>query len=506
MATSAVKVLNRSCGLYLLDGFDELGSQPWSVDEVKLRALRAQALKGVRDVITTSKKGCLIAGREHYFSSREEMITSLGLIDKETVILHVNEEFTIDETEAYFKAAEIILSLPQWLPRRPLICQTIAQLDSDDISRMFSERDREAEFWNYFIEVVCKRDARISLSFDAETIMRVYVELARKSRNKPMNVGPFSQRDLQDAFEAAVGQPPAEDASVMLQRLPSLGRIGAESTDRQFIDMYILDGLRGRDVARIPELTEDSRRNSLNELWMNPLGLLGQRVVAETARHRFDDFNSLLHRVSTSRNAILAADIASSLFHCDNNVIDFGNVTIKQATFGDLDFTLSDAANLTITDSIIERLVLPDAPPRNTFIRSSSAGSVAGASAKSGLPSWVGLDSVDEFDSIENVSRIRNAGLSSAHEILVVIIKKTFFQKGAGRKEEALLRGFGSGSSQKTANKILNILIRDEILTSFKGDQGTVYAPVRAQAGRMNTMLTELRTSNDDVWTRVGEL
>ncbi|NYT42030.1 NACHT domain-containing protein [Sphingomonas sp. R-74633] len=504
--SQAVRVFRRHSGTFLLDGFDEMGSQAWSADEDKLRALRAVALQGVRDIVANSGRGCLIAGREHYFSSFEEMVAALGLNQTNLLLLHVDEEFTVEQMEDYFEAAQIHVALPNWLPRRPLICQTIAQLESDDIGRMFSEQSHEAEFWEYFIKVVCKRDSRINDSFDPDIILAVYIELARQSRNKQMTVGPFSLRDLQMAFETAVGQPPTEDASVMLQRLPSLGRIGAESTDRQFVDMYILDGLRARDIARLPQVSEAVRSRALDEQWINPLGVLGQRVLALHVARRADAFMSLMTRASTALNAVLAADLASSFLHTGSPKIDFGGVHIKGAVFGNINFELSEASKLTISESVIEQLVLPSHAPTSVSILSSSAGSVAGVSSFEGLPSWAKLDSVDEFDSVQTVSKIRVAGLDMAHEILVAIIKKIFFQKGTGRKEDALLRGFGSGASSKMASKILNLLVREDILGTFKGDEGTVYTPVRSQAGRMHEILNELRASNDPLWGTVGGL
>ena len=104
-AAAVVRALNRNSLVLLLDGFDELGSQSWSTDETRLRQLRARALAGVRDLITKTKPGCLIAGREHYFSSNEEMMTSLGLSNANTIILQAKDEFTNDELKSYFDAA-----------------------------------------------------------------------------------------------------------------------------------------------------------------------------------------------------------------------------------------------------------------------------------------------------------------------------------------------------------------------------------------------------------------
>jgi hypothetical protein len=141
------------------------------------------------------------------------------------------------------------IEIPSWLPRRPLICQTIADLSADELDEMFGVGDNEIEFWDHFIRVLCEREALIHVSFDAVAIERILTHLARLTRTRAANVGPITLADVQNAFEAVVGQMPVEDAAVMLQRLPGLGRVKAESNDRHFIDVYILDGLRGKDVV-----------------------------------------------------------------------------------------------------------------------------------------------------------------------------------------------------------------------------------------------------------------
>ena len=105
-----------------------------------------------------------------------------------------------------------------------------------------------------------------------------------------------------------------------------------------------------------------------------------------------------------------------------------------------------------------------------------------------------------------NISRIRRIGLSPSHEILTTIIRKTFFQKGAGRKEEALLRGLGRVGAKNMSGKIINLMIRENLLTTFKGDEGPVYAAVRTHTKRMQRLLNELDSSADPLWTKVAVL
>jgi hypothetical protein len=371
---------------------------------------------------------------------------------------------------------------------------------------MFGTSSGEVTFWNHFIKVLCQRDARINTFFDMETIYNVFVALSRITRRCISNVGPISQRDLQDAFESVVGQLPVEEASVMLQRLPSLGRIGAESSDRRFVDMFILDGLRAKDISTLVDKDDAYRQKVFKENWLNPLGSLGQSILASDMKGRIDGYRQIGSRAATANNSTLSADIISSMSHIENAHIDMQGINIVGGVFSEFILNGTSLSNLSISEATFELLVLPSSPPHNIKISHSLASKVSGAASYSGLPSWVQLDLVDEFDSVQTVAQIKKAGFSPAHEILVAILKKTFKQKGAGRKEEALLRGFGSGASKKIASSIINKLLHEQILDRHKGDEGWIYSPIRNETARILTILDQLRSSTDPLWTEVDSL
>ena len=502
----AVRALNQSSFILLFDGFDEIGSQAWSADEARLRELRFRALAGARDAINRSGTGSLIAGREHYFSSNEEMFRALGLNADKTLLLKARDQFTDEQLEQYFETANLAVELPSWLPRRPLICQTIALLSDEELSRMFGVEAQEASFWNHFIKVVCERDARINSYFDADTIYRVFIELSRVTRNRAANVGPLSQRDLQDAFESVVGQLPSEEASVMLLRLPSLGRVAAQSSDRQFVDVFILDGLRAKDVSRLVDMDDAGRRKATHDKWANPLSPLGLAVLSEDLASRINSFVTLAESASKSENATLACDILAAACILTDVPVDMKGLSIDGGVFSLLDWEHSKVTNCKIDNSIIEHLVVPNIPPINVTVQDTLVGKVSGVASFGGSPAWIKLSGVDDFDSVRTVSQIRKVGLSPAHEVLVAILKKTFQQKGAGRKEEALLRGFRAGQVRGIADALLGLLMREDIVGRHKGDEGWVYTPNRKQSARINVMLEQLKASTDSLWTQTGEL
>jgi hypothetical protein len=222
----------------------------------------------------------LIAGREHYFNGHAEMFAALGLDPEDSVVIRCKDEFSEKEMFEFFRRIAVDIVLPDWLPRRPLICQAIADMPEEDIDQMFGVGQDELSFWDHFIRVLCERDRRIHMSFDSLTIEQVLTHLSRTTRVRSANVGPISLTDIQTAFESVVGQLPVEEASLMLQRLPGLGRVKAESNDRQFIDTYIFDGLRAKDTGR---LLHDQGAHVLaivQTAFTNPLEELGQRILA----------------------------------------------------------------------------------------------------------------------------------------------------------------------------------------------------------------------------------
>lgn len=503
---ATIRVVSTGLSILLFDGFDELGSQAWSNDADKLRTIRAKSLEGVKDLIGRTQGGIIVSGREHYFNNNNEMFQALGLDPDKTVVLRSKNEFTEIETAEYFKRLQSEIVIPDWLPRRPLICQTISELSTDELDDMFSLGGNEIEFWAHFLKVLCARDARIHVSFDADAIEKVLIQLGRITRTRPGNVGPITLSDVQAAFQSVVGQTPVEDAAVMLQRLPGLGRVKAESNDRQFIDLYILDGLRGKDIADTLRADEVARRMTLSIPFANPLDDLGQRILAYYAKGREGDLLQLAKRASGAGNTIMACDIIASLLRMGQDQIDFQKLGIDEGHFLRFDMSETLPLNLEIRNSVFGVLVLPSAPPPGTTIVQSLAERVFGVAGGAALPKWVSGLTADRFDSVESVSRIRQIGLKPEQEVLVAIVRKTFFQKGAGRKEEALRRGLGRIATSAVVEKVLNILLHDNIISRFKGDEGWVYTPNRNVAGRMKKMLYELRVSSDPIWVEVSGL
>lgn len=499
---SALRLLGSKRMILLIDGFDEIASQTWSNDPVILRNIRRQSLAAVSDLLKRVNCGVLITGREHYFNSSEEMFQCLGLNPRGTHVLTCAQEFTEVEVRQYLKRLDGVKTVPEWLPKRPLICQILSDIEPDVLNDLVTNETGEVRFWSAAVQAVCEREASIKSILDATVINDVLVGVARLTRTKARDVGPLSTREINDVFHAVTGAPPNDETAVILQRLPLLGRVEAQSSDRQFIDTYFLDGLRAEDVCREVFRQDES---ILSEAWRNPLRQFGIRVLAHEISLSADitGFIRFLRRSCNGPNRVLGGDLVSAILSANDGTFAFDGISLSESHISCLDLSGSRLSGIEIYDSIIDELVIAEAHPSDVRIRACLIGKVDGVSEAAGLPTWISGNEVGEYIRVNTVTRIKQAKLSLEQKVFVTIIKKTFFQPGAGRKEEALLRGLGSPQLKRSSEKILKMLCREGILKTTKGKEGILYIPQRSYAHRMAEILKELTLSEDDLWKRL---
>ena len=82
----------------LLDGFDELAAQTVVRTDNKnfMREARKRALQGLRDFTQKVPKGVgiFVCGRDHYFDSELELVSSLGLASRPYTIVDLEDSWT----------------------------------------------------------------------------------------------------------------------------------------------------------------------------------------------------------------------------------------------------------------------------------------------------------------------------------------------------------------------------------------------------------------------------
>ncbi len=512
-ANNFIKSYDRPNVIYLLDGFDEIGTQSWSSDLKKMQHIREMSVCGLKDLISKVQGGVLIVGREYYFNSDKELLTCLGLNEDNTVILECHQEFTETEIVAFIKqnlfpapGTDALESLPSWLPKRPLVMQLLLKYASEIFAVEYA-LDDICGFWYAFLSKMCEREAKINPTLNPEIIKNVLMFLANKTRTCPQNTGPITQNDLSQAFKNATGINPSDETSIMLQRLPSLGRVSADSPDRQFLDSFVLNGLRAEAIIQMSKLWN---LDLMNTEWTNPLDQVGLCILAEyisKEKGRADSFFTLAKKASTSNNKVLATDIIAALCLQEPSSLDFKNIDITGGHFSYLSFEGKQVSNLALRDTIIERLDLTNAKlDENMLFCNCLIGTAYGIASHKSLPAAFQNCTIENFEALATTTLIKKARLTESQKLFVQMLRKIFYQPGAGRKEAALLRGMGASANKQLGERLLHYLLDEKLVTRHKGDEGYIYKPIRGEMGRIDKILTDLTLSTDPLWIKISDL
>jgi hypothetical protein len=505
MVDSLMKIYTESSICFLLDGFDEIGSQSWSDNPEKLKEIRQNSLLGVKELIDKSTGGAIITGREHYFNNNEELINCLGLNKKKCLILRCKDEFSVSEMEEYLHKRDIAQSLPQWLPRRPLICQVINSLDTESTISSISAENGAVEFWELLIDTICEREARIHSALDETVIKRILMRLARLARTKPNDYGPLTVTEIYKAFEEVTGSHTTDETAIMLQRLPGLGRVGPENPDRQFVELYLLDGLRGEDLV---ESVMNKDKVILHESWRHSLQELGLQYLATKLElgGNIEIFKSFFIKNIEASNKYLLGDILSGLAMIDELELDFHGKTLSNSSIFSLDLSISSIRNLNIEHTFIENLNIADAISVALHLEDCVISKLFGVSSSGGLPKWINNSTVDNFELINTLSRIKAAKFNPGQLIFLSFIRKLFFQHGSGRKENALFRGRGDSLNRKLADRVIKFMIREKLIEKTSGYDGDLYIPNRSYTHRLKQIMDQMSLSKDSIWIEVTKI
>jgi len=498
-ADNMVKLTAMGRVALLLDGFDEIGSQSWTGEAARLKEIRRKSLIGVRDLIDRCKKaGLLIAGREHYFSSSDEMLDCLGL-GADVNLIRCPEEFTDAEIANYAKSNTQLSSFPEWMPRKPLICQLFAKIEPDKLVELSEGEYGEVDFFEHFLTAIAERERRIHAAIDPIVLKDVLLNLAVRTREKT-GLEELSPAEINDAFFEVSGHTPLDESAVMLQRLPYLGRVGSGNPNRMFIDDYAKSGLRG--IALVVALYQNDKRIPQKK-WNKSLGNLGSKLVSSKITN-WDSAWKYAKLCSNHGNSQVTLDFVCSELSKDSEIHNFKGIDISSSLAETLDFTGKTIKNLRISDSYVENLELEDSDLIDCSFIQSDFRNVGGVASKQALPDC--FDETCEFGRFTDVSssaRISALPISDQHKTLLMIVQKLFFQQGRGRKEEALLRGSSQFWDEKTADLVLQFMKKHGIIIEAPGRSGKLYVPRLSDKPRMRKLRDGMSTSGDELWNVV---
>jgi hypothetical protein len=495
-----LKIYQSSSIIYLLDGFDEIGAQTWSDDPAKLIEIRKQSLIAIKDIVEQARGGVLISGREHYFNNDVELIECLGLANKDVLFLRCHQE--LSEAQFGELIEESPSNLPKWIPKKPLIGIIIREIDLDARRHLFSSSSGQIDFWNIFLETLCEREAKINPILDASIIRELYTQIGRLSRTTQTSLGPISIKRINEAFEHATGRPPTDESAIILQRLPGLSRIGAESLDRQFVDTYILDGLKAEDVFQI---YSEANMEVAEQEWRHPVEDFGAVYLATRIQNirQAPGVAAYIKRNNGIRNHVLLSDMISALFLCHGVPSQFHGILHRGGKFFHLSFAECPISGIHFDDCLFDSIDLTDASPDDILITDSIIRSVSGVTSNETTPSWVRNCLFDEFQSVNTLAEIRVAGLSVAQTFLLSSLRKLFLQHGSGRKHSSMYKGYGDAATKKVCEKVIALLVREGFCSKFQGATEDLFIPDRSLTGRARAIISQMTQSKDELWTKV---
>lgn len=500
MIDRVMRLLGAGSIALLLDGFDELGTQSWTDDMARLQDLRARALRGVRDLVSVTRGGIFIAGREHYFDGNREMVAALGLRSG-VGLLSCKTEFTVPEMKAYLRDRHIDRQPPEWLPRRPLMVQILSSFDSKTLGEVISASSGAVKFWNLFVAAFCEREAKAKdTMLDADTIRLIMQRLARLTRTKNSDVGPLTQTEIRSAFEAVLGTTAIDESRIILQRLSGLGRVSNESDDRQFVDAYLLDGFRALDAQHLISLGD---RAGFAERWVNPLRSLGQLVLGSAISSNQKGAFLYARHCASQGNSVLAGDIVAAICATRSGAVDFGGIDIQSCYFVELNCHAIVPSNLTLRGCIIHRFIAP---------RSSGEGfALDGCEIELmfGESDWQPLYMTDCRIDFQRAVSVPLERLSPGHKALVVILTTLWETPGKSSNLATVRRVGAKAASASTASRVLEILIKEEELVRVDPRRRGAPDSVRLNRDarhRILGLLRDMHLTEDIVWQKVANL
>ena len=493
---SLVRSISKGNHPILLDGFDEIGSQSWSGDVVRLSEIRKGSLEGVRDLLEECKSnGVLITGREHYFNTDKEMLECLGLSGNEVMIVRCPIEFNEAELHQYLKERIVVSDFPAWLPRKPLLCQLLTRIEDKKLDSLLSNDQGEVEFFEQMLDAICMREAKIHPTIFKDSLKDILLEISTLSRLKNSDIGLIKPSEISEIFEKVTGSAPIDESAIVLQRLPYLGRSGSDSGDRVFIDTYAVDGLRAlAQVNYFFTKNEDIQK----QLWRHPLQNFGYKILGSKIRNNEESIKYFKH-LSDRGNPVSTCDFIGAIIQEGDN-FNFRSISINKGRFSDLDLSGKIIKNLDINYSEIGNLVIEDTDAINFQIDNCIIEKVIGITSREGFPEFITNTESSLYENVLTVSRISELDIEGKYKTLLSILKKLFFQPGKGRKEEALLRGTEKYWDEKVATKILTFMMNEKMLDKFKGDDGWVYFPTRSKTHRARAIMSKLANSKDPLW------
>jgi hypothetical protein len=512
---SLVSAWRAGFALLILDGFDEVTTLGVSAARTKLREARRRSLAAVRALIaqTPTSAGFIVAGRDHFFSSPEERRASLGVRPNTNTV--AVGELTRKQISTYLeRLAGKNVSLPQWLPTRPLLVAYIATRGLLGEFANVLESIDSTDGWHFLLERIFERESKISPNLDGFTLRRILERLATVARSTTDGLGPITQQQIRSAFIQVCESEPDEQANLLLQRLPGLGVYRDEDDTRTFVDLELAEVCRARDVA---DFVLDPYGKLQDEGWRSSMAtaatFAGQIAVTRVCRDLRGRKGFAEAKVEAALHAsqqhgdlgALRADLSALAIEMTHPMAK--DALVEGEVFENYVLVLpqgtADLSKLVFRDCLFEAIELGDASVANLLPRFQGCVflTVRGRTSKSDLPPEK-FDSRCVFEkfmeSSDTQSAILNSTLTRGEKLVLTILRKLFVQSLSGRADSALYRGLDLNDRQLVPEAI-KLLTHHGFIALYSRGDGDVWVPVRKEINRARRILAAPTTCNEEV-------
>lgn len=487
----------------LLDGFDEITTIGYVKDFKRLKDIRAASMELLRNFVkeSPSEGGVVISGREHYFDSLAELRRALNA--ENLGLLSLNE-FSEVQIAEFLKKIEWSKPVPEWLPSRPLLLGYLAANGLLPEVLAVGDQLEESNAWNNLLSLVCKREAKLEIGVDGDTVRHLVERLASLARSKNSGLGPLTQLEVKSAFEEVCRQELSERGTQLLLRLPGLGVTSAEDGSRSFIDHDFAETAKAGDVFRFVQEPYASHGHlgnlscSLDRLGGSVLGTLLSANKISSGQQL-----SSLSRAANEGDGNLATDILQGLLYQEIEPSD--DIVVRDATIPTL--TIEPTLNLShvrFECTCINHLeVPPDLNPNLTpkFI-DCIVSLVEGRTSQEDLPAGM-FDSKCTIESFaqeaDTNAAILSLNLPAPTKVLLTVLRKLYLQRGTGRKASALSRGLDQ-KSREHLSKVMQLVKTEGLATSTTLNRSEVFLPAQSQRARVMRILESPTESKDPIF------
>jgi hypothetical protein len=492
----------------LLDGFDEVAPQPWATQQVSLRAVRKKAVSAIRDILERQpgNSGMLITGRTNYFPNEEELCEAFGIPRERARIVELRE-LTALEAQQFLPAAKRNMAIANWLPRRPLLLTYLVGMGFVESLSDVAQEEDIGTAWAKVVEMACEREAKISKSLSASSIVDILAQLASLLRTRGDALGPISDVDLETVFRAVTEHQPDQDSWAILQRLPGVtfrpgAATGPSSHQKWLIDYEWADALSGLGLFRMCQ-TANFYREAVSPLKI-ALGSLGRMVAQAAFTHAGIGVSELLGWIHESArldmDPTILGDLVMVAAAMGRGLTDFDGLTVRGAIIDEIDCEDEWAINVTFEDCVIRILVLGANPPDRVMLRGCVIEIVDGAASEDRLPTWVVNCAVETFRFATTNADILRLGLPEPIRFGMVILRKVYLQAGRGRQLGALSRGIEPAKQKKVQEVVERLESLGYVTTRHDRSPNIIVHPVREKIGEVRELLAAVPDRHQAPW------